>query len=230
MPSYGPEREAIVAAARRLSGRGYLVATGGNLSVRVPGQAAFAITPTNLDYGRMTPDDVCVLDLGLAPLAGSRQPSVESGLHAAVYQARPDVHAVVHTHQAYASALALVGEPIPALFDEQVRFLGRSVEIVPYGPSGTGLLRRGVARALRSHANAYILANHGAVCLGPDLERAENNVELLEKCSLAYLLALCTERKVSRIPLVVREVAFHKLRSDQRRSEEASLARTRGTP
>jgi ribulose-5-phosphate 4-epimerase/fuculose-1-phosphate aldolase len=178
----------------------------------------------------MTPDDVCVLDLGLAPLAGSRQPSVESGLHAAVYQARPDVHAVVHTHQAYASALALVGEPIPALFDEQVRFLGRSVEIVPYGPSGTGLLRRGVARALRSHANAYILANHGAVCLGPDLERAENNVELLEKCSLAYLLALCTERKVSRIPLVVREVAFHKLRSDQRRSEEASLARSRGTP
>jgi len=67
MPSFGPEREQVVAAARRLSARGYLVATGGNLSVRIPGQAAFAITPTNLDYGLMTADDVCVLDLSLAP-------------------------------------------------------------------------------------------------------------------------------------------------------------------
>ncbi|MGC4000549.1 MAG: class II aldolase/adducin family protein [Anaeromyxobacter sp.] len=218
----------MVEAARRLSARGYLVATGGNLSVRLPGQAAFAITPTNLDYGQMTAEDVCVLDLSLTKLAGERVPSIESSLHAAIYQARPDVNAVVHTHQAYASALALIDAPIPALFDEQVRFLGRSVEIVSYGPSGTGVLRRAVARAVRSHANAYIMKNHGAVCLGTDLTRAENNVELLEKCALAYLLALCTERKVSRIPLVVREVAFHKLRSDQRQAE--AEAQSRGTP
>jgi ribulose-5-phosphate 4-epimerase/fuculose-1-phosphate aldolase len=225
MPSFGPEREQVVAAARRLSARGYLVATGGNLSVRIPGRPAFAVTPTNLDYGVMTAGDVCVLDLSLAPLAGEREPSIESSLHAAVYQARPDVHAIVHTHQAYASALAVIDRPVPALFDEQVRFLGRSVEIVRYGPSGTGMLRRAVTRALRSHANAYIMKNHGAICLGPDLQRAENNVELLEKCSLAYLLALCTERTVSKIPLVVREVAFHKLRSDQRRAEADSAAR-----
>jgi len=225
MPSFAAEREQVVAAARRLSARGYLVATGGNLSVRIPGQAAFAITPTNLDYGVMSADDVCVLDLALAPLAGERKPSIESSLHAAIYQARPDVHAVVHTHQAYASALAVIDQPIPALFDEQVRFLGRSVEIVRYGPSGTGMLRRAVARALRSHANAYIMKNHGAICLGPDLLRAENNVELLEKCSLAYLLAICSERRVSKIPLVVREVAFQKLRSDQRRAEADATPR-----
>jgi len=215
MANFGPSKQEIVAAAQRLSARGHLVATGGNLSVRIPGAAAFAVTPSDLDYAAMTPDDVVVLDLDLAVLEGTRKPSIESSLHAAVYRARPDVHAVVHTHQPYASALALVDAPIPALFDEQVRFLGRSVEIVRYGPSGTALLRHQLARRLGSRANAYILRNHGAVCLGADLVRAENNVELLEKCALTYLIALCTERKVSRIPLVVREVAFHKLKKDQ---------------
>jgi ribulose-5-phosphate 4-epimerase/fuculose-1-phosphate aldolase len=230
MSSFGPEKQQIVAAAQRLTAKGYLVATGGNLSVRIPGRAAFAVTPSNLDYQRMTPDDVCVLDLELRALEGARKPSVESSLHAAIYQARPDVNAVVHTHQASASALSLIDAPIPALFDEQARFLGRSVEIVPYGPSGTGMLRRRVARALKSHANAYILRNHGAICLGPDLERAENNVELLEKCSVSYLLALCTERPVRRIPAFVREVAFHKLRSDQRQAEKEARSHTRGAP
>ena len=200
MPSFGPIKQQVVAAAQRLAAKGALVATGGNLSVRVPGQAAFAITPSDLDYQSMTAEDVCVLGLELEVLEGTRKPSVESSLHAAVYLARPDVHAVVHTHQAYASALALVDRPIPSLFDEQVRFLGRSVEIVPYGPSGTWMLRRHVARLLKSHANAYILRNHGAICLGPDLTRAENNVELLEKCAISYLLALCTERPVSTHP------------------------------
>jgi ribulose-5-phosphate 4-epimerase/fuculose-1-phosphate aldolase len=230
MSSYGPEQQQIVAAARRLAARGFLVATGGNLSVRIPGQAAFAITPSNLDYQRMTAEDVCVLDLELRVLEGARKPSVESSLHAAIYQGRPDVNAVVHTHQPFASTLALVDRPIPALFDEQVRFLGRSVEIVPYGPSGTSMLRRRVARALRSHANAYILRNHGAVCLGPDLERAENNVELLEKCAVSYLIALCTERPVSKIPTLVREVAFHKLRSEQRQAEKDAKPHTPGAP
>ena len=215
MANFGPSKQEIVAAAQRLSARGHLVATGGNLSVRIPGAAAFAVTPSDLDYAGMTPDDVVVLDLDLNVLEGTRKPSIESSLHVAVYRARPDVHAVVHTHQPYASTLALVVAPIPALFDEQVRFLGRSVEIVPYGPSGTSLLRHQLGRRLGSRANAYILRNHGAVCLGTDLVRAENNVELLEKCALTYLIALCTERKVSRIPLVVREVAFHKLKKDQ---------------
>jgi L-ribulose-5-phosphate 4-epimerase len=224
MPSFRPAQEQIVAAARRLAARGHLVATGGNLSVRLPGEDAFAVTPSDLDYGLMEPADVCVLGLDLRVREGSRRPSIESGLHAAVYRHRPDAGAVVHTHQPYASALALIRRPIPALFDEQVRFLGRAVEIVPYRPSGTGLLRSALERRLRNHANAYVLANHGAVCLGTDLARAEQNVELLEKCSLAYLVALCTDRRVSKIPLLVREIAFRRLRADQ----EAAARRTAG--
>jgi L-ribulose-5-phosphate 4-epimerase len=217
MDPFDTSRQQIVAACRVLLEQGYLMATGGNVSVRVAGQDALAITPSNYDYAEMTPADVCVLDFDLKPLTGERKPSVESSIHAAVYQARPDVQAVVHTHQVYASALALVDAPIPALFDEQVRFLGRSVEIIPYAPSGTGLLRTKIVKHLKNHHNAYIIQNHGVLCLGQDMERAVHNVEILEKCSLAYLLALCTERKVSKIPLAVREIAFAKLRQDQKR-------------
>jgi len=211
----------IVEAARQLTRKGYLTATGGNLSIRIPDQDTLAITPSNYDYLKMVPDDICILDFELKPREGKRKPSVESGLHAAIYRMRPDVHAAIHTHQVYPSTLAIINKSIPALFDEQVRFLGRSVEIIPYAPSGTGLLMRKVARHVKSHNNAYLMANHGALLLGTDLERAIHNVDVLEKCALAYLLALLSGSKVSKIPLLVREVAFTKLRKDQKKVEKA---------
>jgi ribulose-5-phosphate 4-epimerase/fuculose-1-phosphate aldolase len=174
-----------------------------------------AVTPSNYDYLKMRPEDICILDLETHPIEGEMKPSIESSLHAAIYANRPDANVIIHTHQIYASAFALINQPIPALYDEQVRFLGRSVEIVPYAPSGTSFLKRAIVSKLRNHANAYILQNHGAVCLAGDAERAIFNVELLEKCALTYLLALCTEKKVTGIPLPVREIAFSKLRKDQ---------------
>jgi L-ribulose-5-phosphate 4-epimerase len=217
MGSFDSARQQVLEKAQELTRKGYLIATGGNLSVRILGQKAMAITPSDYDYMKMTAYDVCVLDFALTVLEGGRKPSVESGMHAAIYQARPDVNAIVHTHQVYASTLALIDAPIPALFDEQARFLGRKVAIIPYAPSGTGMLRSTIARHVRDHNNAYILKNHGALCFGEDAERAAHNVEILEKCALAYLLALCTGRKLSRIPLPVREVAFSKLRADQKK-------------
>ena len=211
-------KQQIVDAAQSLVHKGYLMATGGNLSVRVDGQQQFAITPSNYDYLQMTADDICVLDFELAPLEGDRTPSVESSMHAAIYQVRPDVQAIVHTHQVYTSALTLIKAPIPALFDEQARFLGRGVDIIPYAPSGTGFLKRTVAKHVCNHNNAFMMQNHGALVFGHDLQRAVHNLEILEKCALAYLLALCTERKVSKIPLVVREIALAKLRGDQKKA------------
>ena len=224
MNQYHSFKEQIVVTARQLTESGYLMATGGNLSVRIAGQAAFAITPSNFDYLKMQPDDVCVLDLDLHVLEGERKPSVESGMHAGIYRTRADVNAVVHTHQVYASTLALINAPIPALFDEQARFLGRSVEIIPYAPSGTGFLKNAIVKNIQNHNNAYIMQNHGVLCFGHDVERAAHNVEILEKCALAYLLALCTERPVSKIPLPIREIAFAKLRKDQKKAERGEIS------
>jgi len=217
MTQFDGFKRQVVTTARLLVEKGIFTGTAGNLSVRVEGQQAFAITPSNYDYLQMGPQEVCVLDWQARILEGEMKPSIESGLHAAVYQVRPDVNVVIHTHQVYASTLALIRAPIPALYDEQVRFLGRTVEIIPYAPSGTPFLKKRVKSRIGNGHNAYILQNHGVLVLGATAERAVHNIELLEKCALSYLLALCSERKVTRIPPVVREIAFARLREDEKR-------------
>lgn len=213
----------VVAAARLLAERGIFKGTEGNVSLRIPGEAAFAITPSSLEYERMRPEDVCIMNFDLQVIDGNARPSIESGVHAVVYESRPDVNAVIHTHQVYASALALIDAPIPALYDEQVRYLGRGVDIVNYGPSGTVFLKNRVKKAIRNGNNAYILQNHGALVLGHDATRALHNIELLEKCALTYLLALCTEQKVTKVPLAVREIAFARLRKDEKKYAAEAL-------
>ena len=217
-------RQHVIDMCRTMLERGYLKATEGNVSVRVPGRRLYAVTPSNYSYERMRVEDVCIVDFDgkHVPEAdrtgASLAPSIECGMHATIYRARPDVHAIVHTHQPYASALAVLRRPIPALTDEQVRFLGREVAIVDYAPSGTGILAKNVRKKITSGDNAFILANHGIVAVGTDPERAVFNMALLEKVSIAYLLALSTESgKVYSIPAPIREIAFAKLRSDEKR-------------
>jgi len=218
MSDYTDIKQQVVATSQELVSKGYLKATGGNISIRLPERTAFAITPSNYDYMQMTHQDICILDFELIMIDGKLKPSVESSMHAAIYEARHDVGAIIHTHQVYTSALTLIKASIPALFDEQARFLGRSVEIIPYAPSGTSFLKRKVAKHVKGSSNAFMMQNHGALVLGHDVQRAVHNVEILEKCALAYLLALCTDRKITNIPALVREIAVSKLRSDQRKS------------
>jgi glutamate-1-semialdehyde aminotransferase/ribulose-5-phosphate 4-epimerase/fuculose-1-phosphate aldolase len=208
---------------RTMLERGYLKATEGNVSVRIPGHRLYAVTPSNYDYNRMRVEDICIVDFdgkhvpdpsGAAGLA----PSIECGMHANIYRERPDVNAIVHTHQPYASALAFLRKPIPALTDEQVRFLGRQVAIIDYAPSGTGFLAKNVQKKVAGGDNAFIIANHGIVAVGTDPDRAVFNMALLEKVSIAYLLALTSEAgKVYTIPTPIREIAFAKLRKDEKR-------------
>ena len=215
-------RRHVVDMCRTLLDRGYLKATEGNVSVRVPGHRLYAVTPSNYDYARMRTEDICIVDFDGKhvpdPGGTGLAPSIECGMHANIYRERSDVNAIVHTHQPYASALAFLRRPIPALTDEQARFLGRQVAVVDYAPSGTGFLARNVQKKITSGDNAFILANHGIVALGTDPDRAVFTMALLEKVSLAYLLALITESgKVYTIPAAIREVALTKLRADQKR-------------
>lgn len=213
------EKELVISTSKQLVQDGILMTTGGNISTRTSDHRAFAITPSNTDYTKMKIEDICILDFKGNQLEGRLRPSVESGMHAAVYRVRPDVHSIIHTHQVYSSALALINRAIPALFDEQARFLGRKVKVIPYAPSGTGMLRNKIARNVRDHANAYLMKNHGALVFGSDMARAVLNVKLLEKCAITYLLALSTGEKVTKIPLWVREIAVNKLRKDQKTEE-----------
>ncbi|MEU8657503.1 aminotransferase class III-fold pyridoxal phosphate-dependent enzyme [Actinoplanes philippinensis] len=216
-------RQHVVDMCRTMLDRGYLKATEGNVSVRIPGHELYAVTPSNYDYDRMRVEDICIVDFNGKHVpdpdgAGGLVPSIECGMHANIYRERPDVNAIVHTHQPYASALAFLRKPIPALTDEQVRFLGKEVAIIDYAPSGTGFLAKNVQKKVASGDNAFIIANHGVVALGTDPDRAVFNMALLEKVSIAYLMALTSEAgKVYTIPDTIREIAFSKLRKDEKR-------------
>jgi ribulose-5-phosphate 4-epimerase/fuculose-1-phosphate aldolase len=193
-------KEEVLSASRFLAERGLLVGTGGNVSIRIEGSEALAITPSSMDYLTMTAGDVCVVDFQQQLVEGAHPPSVEAGMHAAVYARRLDVNAVVHTHQPQASAFALTGGGIPALFDEQVLNLGESVELVPYGLSGSTALLENIAARLENQANAYLLQNHGVLVLGMTPELALRNVLLLEKCARTYAVALQLGRPVTSLP------------------------------
>ena len=219
---YASSREHVVAMCRTMLERGFLKATEGNVSVRIPGRRLYAVTPSNYGYEKMRAEDVCVLDFEGHPVAvdgaSTLAPSVEAALHATIYRERPDVNAIVHTHQPFASALSYLRRPIPALSDEQSRFLGGEIPIVDYAPAGTGFLATAMRKKLGTGGNAYILANHGVVVLGADPERAVFAMGLLEKVSIAYLMALVTEpEKVYTVPAPIREIAINKLRSEQKR-------------
>ena len=200
---YEQPRQDIIACCQWLCQHGYfgsLLSAGGNVSMRIPDQPAFAITPSGRPYMSLLPDDICVMGLDLAPLAGDLKPSIETGMHAAIYRRRPDIGAVVHTHQPFASVFALLGQPIPALFDEVALSIGDTVDLIPYAFSGTPELAALVGEAVTNGCNCFIMQNHGALNLGATLESAWKNAELLEKTAQVYHHALATGMRVTTLP------------------------------
>jgi L-ribulose-5-phosphate 4-epimerase len=203
MGRYDDYKHRVLQVSQRLSADGYFGSksgSAGNVSILVDGEDAIVVTPTRLQYDVMTVEDICVVDFDLAPIEGKRKPSIETPMHVATYQARADVSAVIHTHQSFASALSILNEPIPPLFDEVTLAIGNTIDVVPYALSGTRELHDNVARKLANRCHCYILQNHGTLCIGTNLDKTFTFVELLEKSAHIYMEALATGRPVTVLP------------------------------
>jgi L-fuculose-phosphate aldolase len=182
-------RRDLVACGADLLRRGLLSQTSGNLSVRTA-SGALCITPSSLEYDRMTDEDIVVCDRGGAVLAGDRVPSSETPLHCAVYDARPDVAAIVHTHSPYATTLAVLGYSIPSVH-YMVASLGVTrVEIAPYATYGTPELAASVRGNFTAPARAILIANHGVVAAGTTLKQAADAAETVEILAGLYYRAI----------------------------------------
>ena len=210
MTRYSKEKALVLESSLWLSRNGYFGTqrgTGGNVSLRL-GELSMAITPSSVEYEELTPGDICVVDFDLAVIEGKNglKPSVESILHSTIYRNRPDCNAVVHSHQAYGSVLALINKPVPALFDEVSLALGPLIDIIPYGLSGSPELAANTASKLSNDANAYIIQNHGILALGKTMHQALLNAELLEKVGHAYCLALSMGKAVTTLPQSVADM------------------------
>lgn len=172
------QRAAVVRVCSELLASGLVRGTSGNVSVRDPASGAIAITPTGLPYPGMTAGDVAVLGPDGNQLDGDLQPTSEVALHLGIYQARPDVGAVVHTHSMFATTFAVLGESVPPVHYLIAR-AGESVPVAPYARYGTAELAQSCVRTLGA-GSAVLLANHGVVAVGADLSAALAVAEAVE--------------------------------------------------
>jgi L-fuculose-phosphate aldolase len=173
---FGEERAAVVDACRQLLATGLVRGTSGNVSIR-RGEAV-AVSPTGVPYPQLTPAAVPVLGLDGSLLAGALAPTSELALHLAVYRARPDVAAIVHTHSMFATVFAVLGEPIPPVHYLLAR-AGGAVPLAPYARYGTAELADACVHALADRP-AVLLAQHGVLTVGADLAAAMAAAEAVE--------------------------------------------------
>jgi L-fuculose-phosphate aldolase len=171
-------RQNICKVGRWLYERGHIVAGEGNLSVRLDAERILT-TPTCLNKGMMTPNELVIMDMEGRLVQGQRQISSEAGMHLLFYRMRSDVQAVCHAHPATATGFAAAGLGLDqALLPEVIVSLGK-VPLVRYATPGTPDLGA-VLEPYVPHYDALLLANHGAVTCGPNLLTAFYRMEIVE--------------------------------------------------
>ena len=180
-------RAEIVEVGRRLWMRGYVASNDGNISVRLDDDRLIT-TPKSVSKGFMTADMMVVTDLTGRKLAGERDPSSELKMHLQVYRDRPDARAVVHAHPPTATGFAVAGIPLDrAVLAEVVTTLG-SIPIAEYATPSTDELPAACSKYLKAH-DGLLLANHGALAIGPDLLTAYHRMETIEHFARISLVA-----------------------------------------
>jgi L-fuculose-phosphate aldolase len=207
MSHWREARKTVLEAALKMSEKGLVVGTSGNISLRLPPQGErqlMAITPTSRHYDTLAADDIPIIDFDGQRVAGSLPPSIETPLHIGIYRARKDVNAVIHTHSVFASAVAVAGFNIPVILEDQAALLGGEIKLAGYALSGTPEQLTSVLAAL-GNRNAVLLSNHGAVGTGRTMRDAFTACELIEKTARVYLLAL-SAGKVNQLPEKAKEI------------------------
>lgn len=164
-------------------------ATSGNLSIYDRETGRMYITPGSYPYEIMTVDDVMVIDLDGNILDGPHKPSSEWRMHAAVYRAKKDVNAVVHTHSPFATAFAINNMEIPPILYELIYFLGGNIRVAEGAIPGTPEVGENCVKVMENR-NGCLMGNHGALAVGADLPTAYTRAVYIEDAAKAYSIAL----------------------------------------
>lgn len=192
-------RADIVEVGKRLYARAYVASNDGNISIKLD-DGTILTTPKGVSKGFMTPDMMVVVDLEGKKIRGSRDASSELLMHLEVYRNRPDVRAVVHAHPPIATGFAVAGIPLDrAVLAEVVTTLG-SIPIAEYGTPSTPELPAAVRKYIKAH-DGLLLANHGALTVGPEVFAAYYKMETIEHFARISLVA----RQLGREHLLSRE-------------------------
>ena len=181
-------REDICLLGKSMFDRGLTVGSSGNISVRTDG--GWLMTPTNSCLGRLDPATLSKVDAKGNLLSGDKQ-TKESFLHMSVYGERPTAGAIVHLHSTHSVAVSCLADvdpkqPIPPITPYYVMKIGNLV-LLPYYAPGDMTLANAVKEVAGKH-HAILLANHGPIVAGKDLESAVYATEELEETAKLYLM------------------------------------------
>lgn len=185
---YLKEREELVKSGMKLVEQGLVSRTWGNISVKV-NDSEMLITPSGKFYEDLTPADMALVNFktNTYDKAGPK-PSSEYKMHTGIYVDRKEINAVIHTHQMNASTCAAARREVPPVLDDLAQIIGPSVRCADYALPSTNKMMRAVVKALKGRY-AALIANHGAVCVGRDLDEAFVACQVLEKGCKAFIEA-----------------------------------------
>lgn len=180
-------KERVIEAGKNLLHKGLVSRTWGNISIRID-EELMAITPSGRSYEELGIDDIVIMNYKTGEYQGKIKPSSEKDLHAEIYKSRSNINAVIHTHQMNASTVAAAHREIPPILDDMTQIIGPTVRVADYALPSTKKITKATVKALKGR-NAALMANHGAVCIGTDIEEAFVVCEVLEKASKAFIEA-----------------------------------------
>ena len=175
----------VCKTAKDMSESVLVAGTWGNISARID-EDYMVITPSGMDYSRLYPEQMVIVNMNTLEYEGNLKPSIEAVVHSAIYKDRPEVNGVVHTHSTYALTVATARKEIPPICDDQVQILGGSVRLAGYTMPGTKEMAAEVVKALKERAGALI-ANHGAITVGRTVAEAFTGSNVLEKAAQVYI-------------------------------------------
>lgn len=173
-------RDQILDTIDRIYQRGMTTTSGGNISIR-DADGAIWITPAGIDKGSLVWEDIVKVELD-GTLRGRHRPSSEYPFHKAIYEARPDLGAIVHAHPTALVAYSIVRRVPPTRIIPPAYHLCRNVGFAPYALPGSDRLGANIAETFAGGSDSVILENHGVVCGGGDLLEAFSRFETLEFC------------------------------------------------
>lgn len=181
-------KEDVVGAARKIIQEGLAFGTWGNISCR-PVDDRIIITPSGIPYNNLQYVDMAVVDLQGRVEESRWKPSTELPLHLAIYRARDDISSVIHVHSIYAAAFAVARQEIPVALEEMAQLLGKEVPVTAYALPGSNALAENAVAALGEQGYAVLLASHGLVAAGQNLNEALLRCLVIERSARILICA-----------------------------------------
>jgi len=179
-------KQKIIDYSRKMLTDGLTVGTGGNISIRYNDN--IFITPGGIDYDKLKPEDISVIDINGNHTGEGKPPSSEKLFHCDIYKKRENIKSIVHTHSVYAAVLSCLRTELPPVH-YLTALSGKKVPLADYAPFGTKELSDNIVSVMEDY-NAVLLSNHGLAAFGENIKQAYSTALNIEFCAKVYVLSL----------------------------------------